>query len=115
MGEKSNLRKTIVSWRGQEFKSEDEAFDFDIEKVIGAPCLVTLTNTEKENGKVFQNVSSVVKLPKGMNAITAELPADHVFKWIEKKKESAINKNAEALKKEFDGDDDPLAGEDAFA
>jgi hypothetical protein len=114
MGEKSNLRKTIVSWRGQDFASDDEAFDFDIEKVIGKPCLVTLTTT-KEGDKEYQNVSSVVKLPKGMNEIKAELPPAHIFKWIENKKESVINKTAEALKKEFEAteadDSDSLASD----
>ena len=39
LNEKSNLRLFLRSWRGKDF-TEEEAKDFDVAKLIGAPCLL---------------------------------------------------------------------------
>lgn len=59
--EKSNLYKALVAWRGRQF-TDDELARFDLEAVLGAPCLLTVTHTDE--GK--QRVSGVSKLGKGM-------------------------------------------------
>ncbi len=61
LGEKATLRKDLVNWRGREFSAE-ELRSFDPKNILGAVCLITVT--EKENGKTA--VSGVSGVPKGM-------------------------------------------------
>jgi hypothetical protein len=63
LNEKANLRKDLDAWRGVPF-TEVELGGFDPKCMMGKSCLLSLTRNEK--GKV--RVSSVSKLPKGMNA-----------------------------------------------
>ncbi|KKL83869.1 hypothetical protein LCGC14_1970420 [marine sediment metagenome] len=62
--EKSNLWQDLISWRGKPFTIE-EAKGFDVSKILGANCILTVINVEK-NGKVFANVAGVSKLMVGM-------------------------------------------------
>lgn len=63
--EKANLRKDLESWRGREF-TDEEKNGFDIFTLIGAPCLLAVIHKTANNGKVYANVTSISKLPKGM-------------------------------------------------
>jgi hypothetical protein len=64
--EKSNLRHDLESWRGKGF-SEDEAIKFDLTKLLGKPCLITvIQQPSKTNpGRNYTVVSSVSPLMKG--------------------------------------------------
>lgn len=64
MHEKSTLRKFLESWRGKTF-TETEAKSFDITKLIGVPCMVSVISEEKE-GKNYAKVTGVTSVPKGM-------------------------------------------------
>jgi hypothetical protein len=65
MHEKSNLRKFLEGWRGKGF-SEEEAKKFDITKLLGVSCLLSIVHKTSKDGKVYANISSVSTLPKGM-------------------------------------------------
>ena len=66
MNEKSNLRKMLASWRGQDF-SEDQAKSFDITNLIGKPCMVNIIHKPAKTGdKVYQSIGSVSPMPKGV-------------------------------------------------
>lgn len=71
--EKASLRKDLESWRGRAFTTA-ELEGFDVETVIGVPCLLNVIETQKD-GATYANVSSIMRLPKGMNAIK---PRDYV-------------------------------------
>src|SRR5690242_4836503 len=43
LNEKANLRKDLESWRGKGF-TRDEEMGFDVEKLIGANCLINVTH-----------------------------------------------------------------------
>ena len=76
---KSNLYKDLVAWRGIDF-TEEEAKGFDLEKVIGANCLLNIGLSK--NGK--PKITSIMRLPKDKYEIMKpELPKDHIPKWIE--------------------------------
>ena len=60
LGENSNFRKMLRSWRGRDFTPE-ELEGFDLKAVLGAPCMVSVIHSE--SGKA--RVDSVLKLPKG--------------------------------------------------
>jgi hypothetical protein len=62
----SALRPFLEAWRGREFTA-DELEGFDLETLIGAPALLQVTHRES-NGKLFANITSIMRLPKGMKA-----------------------------------------------
>ena len=70
LNEKANLRAMLESWRGKAF-SEEELQGFDITNVLKAPCLVSTKIMTSKQGKEFAKISSVTRLPKGM-----EVPKD---------------------------------------
>ena len=65
LAKKANLRKVLESWRGKPFTDEDfENGGFDVSKLLGVPCLLTVIHNES-GGKTYANVQSVAKLMKG--------------------------------------------------
>lgn len=68
--EMAGLRKMIESWRG---KPLNEGEEFDLSKLLGKPCLLTVT-TEDKNGKTFAKLNSVSNLIKGMAPPVATVP-----------------------------------------
>lgn len=65
MNEKANLRKMLASWRGKDF-TEDEAKNFDITKLIGVPCMLNIIHKTAKSGSVYEDISSVSAIPKGL-------------------------------------------------
>jgi hypothetical protein len=70
---KAALRAAIESWRGRAF-TETELRGFDLETLIGAACLLNVVHVARD-GATFANVSSIMRLPKGMKALQ---PRDYV-------------------------------------
>jgi len=62
--EKSNLRKSLESWRGRSF-TETELEGFDITKLLGVNCLIQVIHTKKDN-KTYANIASIAPLYKGI-------------------------------------------------
>lgn len=99
LSEKANLRRDLESWRGRAFTA-DELKAFDVFKVLGAPCLITVTH--KESGpKVYANITGITALPKGMDKPIAENellryspdePQDFekLPEWLQKKIETQV-------------------------
>jgi len=58
---KSRLRSDLESWRGRGF-TDEEAQGFDVAKLLGAYCMVNVTQNEA-NGKTYANVASLTPLP----------------------------------------------------
>lgn len=64
--EKSTLRAFLKNWRGKDF-TEEEARAFDIEKLIGAPCMLNITHKPRKDGSgVYAEIGSVSTMPKGL-------------------------------------------------
>jgi hypothetical protein len=61
LGEKANLRRDLISWRGREF-SADELAGFDAKNILGKPCMVQVTHTEKGKAKI----AAITAVPKGL-------------------------------------------------
>jgi hypothetical protein len=76
--EKAKLRADLESWRGKSF-DEQELEAFDLEVLLGKPCLVTIVHEAGGNGKTYANVKSVAKLPKNMPAPSAPANVPHSF------------------------------------
>jgi hypothetical protein len=62
--EKSALRAFLKSWRGRDF-TPDELAAFDLRKLLGAPALLNLAQTQR-NGRDYVDIVSVSPIPKGM-------------------------------------------------
>ena len=62
--EKASLRKDLEAWRGRPFTKE-EAQGFDVEQLIGVPCLLNVQHVDRA-GSTYANVTSLMRLPKGM-------------------------------------------------
>lgn len=75
LNEKAKLRAHLESWRGRAF-TEDELNGFDIENVLGKPCLLTVVHKES-NGRTYANIAGIGKLPKGME--TPKSDSDIVY------------------------------------
>lgn len=63
LSEKANLRADLEAWRGKSF-TDDELKGFDLENILGKPCMLGVTHTTKDN-KTYANVASIMVIPKG--------------------------------------------------
>jgi len=64
--EKSALRAFLKAWRGRDF-TPDELAAFDLRKLLGAPALLNLAQSQR-NGRDYVDIVSVSPIPKGMQA-----------------------------------------------
>jgi len=85
LAEKANLRKDLESWQGHKFGEEVKSFD--VEKIIGAQCLLSIILNK--NG--YPTISAIMPLMTTMTKMTKETLADYIPEWIKKKIE--INKS----------------------
>lgn len=78
--EKATLRSFLKNWRGQDF-TEEEAKSFDIEKLIGAACMLNITHKKSKDGtKTYAEIGSVSKLPKGLEC-PAQINPSYVWTY----------------------------------
>ena len=71
----ANLRKVLESWRGKAF-NQDELGAFDVSKLIGACCQLSIIHEPSKDGtRVYANISAVMALPKGTTRPAMENPA----------------------------------------
>jgi len=64
MHEKANLRKDLENWRGKGFV-DDEAKMFDITKLLGVPCLLSVFHDIAKNGNEYAAIGSISGMIKG--------------------------------------------------
>jgi len=80
LNEKATLRKDLESWRGVSF-TQNELAGFDVEKLIGANCLLNLVSAQKRDGSDTIKIAAIMPLPRNttkINAVNTVPP-----KWIE--------------------------------
>lgn len=68
LGRGSALRRDLSSWRDRDFTHEELSGGFDVTSVVGAPCMLKITNKQRDNGYVYTNVDEVKPLPVTMDA-----------------------------------------------
>lgn len=66
MNEKATLRKMLESWRGVAF-SEEEAKRFDVTRLLGKACMLSIIHKTSRTGKTYAEISSIAALPKGFD------------------------------------------------
>lgn len=62
LGKNAALRQFLEAWRGKKF-TEEELRGWDVEKVLGANCQLSVVHTEKD-GTTYANVSAILPLGK---------------------------------------------------
>lgn len=72
IGEKSNLRKDLQSWRGKPFE-EQELSGFDIKNILGNNCMIQIIHTKKDD-EVYANIATILPLYKGVPSSIPENP-----------------------------------------
>ena len=66
---KGNLLKDLTSWRGRSYTAEELAEGIQFKKMVGHPALLAVEHQASEStGRVYANLISVTKMPKGMTA-----------------------------------------------
>lgn len=68
LSEKANLRHDLESWRGRQFTIE-ELKGFQVEKVLGQPCMLSVIHKTSGKGKVYATISNIAGMPKGVEAV----------------------------------------------
>lgn len=64
MNKKASLRKMLESWRGKPF-TDEEAGKFNIAKLIGVSCMITVIHKTSAAGNVRAEITAITGLPKG--------------------------------------------------
>jgi hypothetical protein len=64
LGENATLRKDLESWRGKPF-TPDELKAFDLEKLVGAPCMLNIIEKLTQNGPK-PRIATINKLHKDL-------------------------------------------------
>lgn len=64
LSEKAKLRAYLEAWRGRKF-TENELAGFDLQNIIGKPCMLNIVHVEKD-GRTYANIASVMQVPDGM-------------------------------------------------
>lgn len=99
----SALAQDLVSWRGKSF-TDAELVGFDLFKVLGAPCMLTVIHNVKGD-KTYANVKSVSALPRGVTvghqvnesvSYSLEEPSEEAFKKLPEWLQKRINKTGDS-------------------
>lgn len=61
---KANLLKDLVSWRNKPFTDEEKA-GFDLERLVGVNCQISVIHNAGKNGNVYANISSILPIKRG--------------------------------------------------
>lgn len=77
MHEKASLRRDLESWRGRRFSPEEEA-GFDVSKLLGAYCLLNVTEEQGQDGGTYTTIKAITPMVKGMEK-PAPINANFVF------------------------------------
>ena len=97
LNNKAALYKDLNAWRGKKFTLQ-ELQGFNLRNIVGVPCQISITHTEKDGNK-YANIGSVTGIPKGMKVDADEIntlvfdlddPSTYVDfheipKWIQEK------------------------------
>ena len=104
--EKARLRADLQSWRGRAFTAE-ELQQFDLEKLIGAGCLINVMHTSR-NGKTYADIAAIMPLA----ARTPKLPISAGYVRVQDRQAvdaGPVAQTAEAPAEEVIADDIPFA------
>jgi hypothetical protein len=103
INKKSSLRKFLIPWRGRDFTEEEEK-GFDVEKLIGVPCLLQVLHNAGEDGQVWANVASVMPHQKGQ----PKLKPSPTYVRVKDRPKDGVVPSGKAAVSDDDGPDVPF-------
>ena len=68
MGDKGNLKKFLISWRGKAFTDAELDGEYDITEMLGSSCLLQVLKEEKKD-RFFNNISAAIAMPSGIPGV----------------------------------------------
>lgn len=74
LADNSNLRPLLEGWRGRPF-TEEELEGFDISKLLGVPCMLTIQHETSKKGKSYAAVKQATPLLKSLTKPTQVSPS----------------------------------------
>lgn len=98
VGKKANMRGFLEAWRGKPFTKE-EAEGFDVSKLVGAPCLLSVIHKPKASDPIKNSavINAATRLPSGfvcppqiLKSVVYEIPMgrNDIFgklqEWVQK-------------------------------
>jgi len=98
----SKTAQFLTAWRGKPF-TEAELKGFDLAKVIGVPCLISITHEDK-GGKIREVISSIAPPLKGMAIPPQFNPSVHYE--VEDKRNEVFNALPEWMRKMIEASDE---------
>jgi hypothetical protein len=78
LGEKASLRKDLQSWRGKQFTAE-ELRGFELQNLLGAWCMLNVTEDSGSDGKSYTNISAITPVPAAMRKTLPDMQNES---WI---------------------------------
>lgn len=81
LSEKSKLRPFLESWRGKQFTAQ-ELMGFDLESIVGVPCMLNIIHSESKKGTKFATIASISPVPKGISC-PPQINAKQVLTYAE--------------------------------
>lgn len=94
LGDKSNLRRDLESWRGKVFSEAEINNGFDVDKLYGVNCLLGVKHeaSKKNDGKTYARISAILPPTKSMDKLVPVRTHDEPPpKWVQEKANNAVN------------------------
>ncbi len=87
MGDKANLKKFLVQWRGRDYTPEQIEAGVPLDKLTGNYGLLTIAHRKSGKGRVYANITACVGIPKQMAGSVPKFDGYVRDDWWTKKKE----------------------------
>ncbi len=90
IGEKANLRKDLVAWRGKDF-TEEELKGFSLQKLLGGTCMLGVKHEDDKSDatKKWVKISSIMKVPTG-TVVPAQTSASVFFNQADENDQNIV-------------------------
>jgi hypothetical protein len=80
LNSKAILYQLLSGWLGKEFDKAREDGTFNLESLLGRPCLVSVNHKTSKKGQVFASIGSVTVIPKALvSSIDAQVNPSVMF------------------------------------
>lgn len=73
LSDRSHLYSDLICWRGRNF-TQEELDGFSLSNLLGANGMIQVIHATNKQGKKYAQISSWMKLPKGMKKLEPENP-----------------------------------------
>ena len=99
---RANLYRDLTSWRKKEF-TDDELKGFDVEKIVGAPCLINVVEKRSQKtGNLYTKVDSVLPMQSGQAPLSADGKYTRVIERDRQEQDNYVSNARARYQKQFE-------------